>query len=187
MLNSNYRVVCVCLGACVCLFPLCFYSRRLSTPSSIVVTVCTSCFNIKKSLYFFQRFYSCVPYHTRYKYRFYLQTSLAGELSFTWHRHWICTFYIREFLASKSNEMWIMWNASRISVLLWHKTRLPENQTAVFGDKCSAGSGCSNQSHILTRITQFADDPVRCSCNKLSAAPRTILALCTPPPPHAKG
>jgi len=34
--------------------------------------------------------------------------------------------------------------------------------------------------------TQFAEDPGRCSCNKLSAAPR-ILAFCTLPPPHAKG
>ena len=33
---------------------------------------------------------------------------------------------------------------------------------------------------------QFADDPVHCSCNMLSAAPSMILALYTLPPPHAK-
>ena len=34
---------------------------------------------------------------------------------------------------------------------------------------------------------QFSDDPIRCSCDKLSAAPRMILVPCTLPPPHAKG
>ena len=35
--------------------------------------------------------------------------------------------------------------------------------------------------------THFSDDLVRCSCDKLSAAPRMILVLCILPPPHAKG
>jgi hypothetical protein len=35
--------------------------------------------------------------------------------------------------------------------------------------------------------TRFSDDLVRCSCDKLSAAPRMILVLCILPPPHAKG
>jgi hypothetical protein len=35
--------------------------------------------------------------------------------------------------------------------------------------------------------TPFSDDLVRCSCDKLSAAPCMILVLCILPPPHAKG
>ena len=35
--------------------------------------------------------------------------------------------------------------------------------------------------------TPFSDDLVRCSCDKLSAAPLTVLVLSTVPPSHAKG
>jgi len=72
-----FTTVCVFvrLGACVCLFPICFCSHHLSTPSSIVVTVCTSCFNIK-NVYILSK--ECI--HV-------LRTILGTNIDFTYEHH----------------------------------------------------------------------------------------------------
>jgi len=46
---------------------------------------------------------------------------------------------------------------------------------------------CFPLAPAVCRGTQFSVDLVRCSCDKLSAAPLTILVLSTVPPSHAKG